>query len=99
WEKLPITANSTKFKGTYCISASGGEVWTPEYVVLYKENKEGLIVEVDNIDDRLSLVEQAVENIDVYYPRITIPSVVYAVVGKQLNIYYDAVILGLDKGL
>lgn len=32
-------------------------------------------------------------------PRITIPSNIYATVGTQLNLWYDAMIFGIDKGL
>ena len=36
--------------------------------------------------------------IDEYSPRLTIPNIVHAVVGSQLNLWYDALILSPDRG-
>lgn len=32
-------------------------------------------------------------------PRITLPATIYLTVGKQFNLYYDAIILDIDRGL
>ena len=55
------------------------------------------------VDPILSLIPPFINSSDISsylpMPRITIPSKIYAVVGTQLNLYYDALILGTDCGL
>src|SRR5690606_25106083 len=76
WEELELTPNSTLLKATYCINASGGEVWTPEYIEAIDTDVEtGLISRISDVEIKsdeafdLSLeAKQEVDNIhdDVY---------------------------------
>lgn len=51
------------------------------------------------VDPIVSLVTPFALNSQLPIPRITIPSKIYAVVGTELNLYYDALVLGSDSGL
>lgn len=52
---------------------------------------------VQELQDAVDALE--VDKSDKITPRITIPSVVYAVVGTELNLYYDAITIGSEGGL
>lgn len=88
----PLRDTQFIFKGggIWKFSSAGFRYNTP--IIL-----EGDFVTQDNVVGIVA--EQSAGKIDQYEPRINVPNQLYAVVGTEMSIYYDGVILGLDRGL
>ena len=84
WVELPLTNKSKTLKASYCISASGGEVWTPEYVEFRTESKFYKKEEVYNKDE----INEMVSEVGNKSIEIFLPSDIYAIKGKVSQLFY-----------
>ena len=95
-------AGSTRHSYLFCdtadaFTASWLEASPPKYSQVGYELFIKTNQDLQNLTDRVTTLKS--ETKAKFNPRLTLPSVIYAVVGKQLNLYYDAMILGVDNGM
>lgn len=76
---------------TYCFKEDGGEVWTPEYVII-KNKHTGLIEHISNINNRLSTIESS----PVDEVQIILPNDIYALRDRITQLFFRGFIKAVN---
>ncbi len=106
WQELPITEKSAALRASYCTSASGGEVWTPEKVVL-RRRIVGMSdridsVEADNdslatsIDELSAKVDYLEETGGLQQINIHLPDDLYVLSGRVTQLFFRGFIQAVN---
>lgn len=100
WQELPLTNKSATLVATYCYSSGGGEVWSPENVIMKPRvgisgrmnNIEGNIsditTDISELSDRVGQIEQ---RIDVF-----LPENMYVLKGRLTQLFFRGFIKAVD---
>jgi hypothetical protein len=103
--------NGDRMKLALCVSTDYANIFTKSWQfggtgywetppVLYMDSVYAKETTVDTLQAEVTALTATVAaKSAIYLPRITIPATIYAAVGVELNLYYDALVLPIDRGL